>query len=81
MYGLCSMRVFSFHLMPYPALPDDYDGPAWITCPNSLFDPGVGTQIYKRYLDELIMAEPIRTVETFVVSTGRRTKVRMLTSG
>ena len=22
-----TMRVFSFHLMPYPALPDDYDGP------------------------------------------------------
>src|SRR6266508_4058256 len=32
-------------------------------------------------MNVLIMAEPIRTVETFVVSTGRRTKVRMLTSG
>jgi alkanesulfonate monooxygenase SsuD/methylene tetrahydromethanopterin reductase-like flavin-dependent oxidoreductase (luciferase family) len=53
------MRVFSFHLMPYPGLPDDYDGPAWVTCPNSLFDPGVGTQIYNRYLDELIMAEEL----------------------
>src|SRR2546430_5450595 len=53
------MRVFSFHLMPYPALPDDYDGPAWVTCPNSLFDPSVGTQIYNRYLDELILAEEL----------------------
>jgi alkanesulfonate monooxygenase SsuD/methylene tetrahydromethanopterin reductase-like flavin-dependent oxidoreductase (luciferase family) len=53
------MRFFSFHLMPYPALPDDYDGPAWVTCPNSLFDPGVGTQIYNRYLDELILAEEL----------------------
>lgn len=53
------MRFFSFHLMPYPALPDDYDGPAWVTCPNSLFDPGVGTQMYNRYLDELILAEEL----------------------
>ena len=33
------MRFFSFHLMPYPGLPPDYDGPAWITCPNSFYDP------------------------------------------
>ena len=53
------MRFFSFHLMPYPALPADYDGPAWVTCPNSLFRPEVGTEIYNRYLDELILAEEL----------------------
>jgi alkanesulfonate monooxygenase SsuD/methylene tetrahydromethanopterin reductase-like flavin-dependent oxidoreductase (luciferase family) len=53
------VRVFSFHLMPYPALPDDYDGPAWVTCPNELFDPAVGHQIYNRYLDELIYADEL----------------------
>src|SRR5438874_11443898 len=57
--GFAEMRFFSFHLMPYPALPDDYDGPAWVTCPNSLFDPAVGNQIYNRYLDELILAEEL----------------------
>jgi alkanesulfonate monooxygenase SsuD/methylene tetrahydromethanopterin reductase-like flavin-dependent oxidoreductase (luciferase family) len=51
------VRFFSFHLMPYPALPPDYDGPAWVTCPNSLFDPEVGHAIYNRYLDELVAAE------------------------
>jgi alkanesulfonate monooxygenase SsuD/methylene tetrahydromethanopterin reductase-like flavin-dependent oxidoreductase (luciferase family) len=45
--------------MPYPALPDDYDGPAWVTCPNELFDPAVGTQIYNRYIDELVYAEEL----------------------
>jgi alkanesulfonate monooxygenase SsuD/methylene tetrahydromethanopterin reductase-like flavin-dependent oxidoreductase (luciferase family) len=45
--------------MPYPSLPSDYDGPAWITCPNQLFDPAVGTEIYNRYLDELIFAEQV----------------------
>jgi alkanesulfonate monooxygenase SsuD/methylene tetrahydromethanopterin reductase-like flavin-dependent oxidoreductase (luciferase family) len=53
------MRFFSFHLMPYPDLPADYDGPAWITCPNRLFDPAVGHQVYNRYLDELVYAEDL----------------------
>src|SRR5205823_8704751 len=54
-----SVRIFSFHLMPYPALPSDYDGPAWVTCPNSLFDAQVGHEVYNRYLDELIYAEEL----------------------
>jgi alkanesulfonate monooxygenase SsuD/methylene tetrahydromethanopterin reductase-like flavin-dependent oxidoreductase (luciferase family) len=53
------VRFFSFHLMPYPALPKDYDGPAWVTCPNAFFDPAVGTQIYNRYIDELVYAEDL----------------------
>jgi alkanesulfonate monooxygenase SsuD/methylene tetrahydromethanopterin reductase-like flavin-dependent oxidoreductase (luciferase family) len=53
------VRFFSFHLMPYPGLPPDYDGPAWITCPNGLFDPSIGTDIYNRYLDELMYAEEV----------------------
>jgi alkanesulfonate monooxygenase SsuD/methylene tetrahydromethanopterin reductase-like flavin-dependent oxidoreductase (luciferase family) len=53
------VRVFAFHLMPYPGLPEDYDGPAWVTCPNSLFDPQVGSQLYNRYIDELVYAEEL----------------------
>ena len=53
------MRFFSFHLMPYPALPPEYDGPAWVTCPNQLFDPAVGHEVYNRYLDELVYAEEL----------------------
>jgi alkanesulfonate monooxygenase SsuD/methylene tetrahydromethanopterin reductase-like flavin-dependent oxidoreductase (luciferase family) len=53
------MRVFSFHLMPYPGLPADYDGPAWVTCPNDLFDPQLGQQIYNRYIDELVLADEL----------------------
>jgi alkanesulfonate monooxygenase SsuD/methylene tetrahydromethanopterin reductase-like flavin-dependent oxidoreductase (luciferase family) len=53
------MRFFSFHLMPYPDLPPDYDGPAWITCPNSFYDPERGNKLYNRYLDELIHAEEL----------------------
>jgi alkanesulfonate monooxygenase SsuD/methylene tetrahydromethanopterin reductase-like flavin-dependent oxidoreductase (luciferase family) len=51
------VRFFNFHLMPYPALPDDYDGPAWVTCPNELFDPAVGQEVYNRYIDELVASE------------------------
>ncbi|MHB8438800.1 MAG: LLM class flavin-dependent oxidoreductase [Acidimicrobiales bacterium] len=53
------MRFFSFHLMPYPDLPADYDGPAWITCPNRFFDPSLGAQLYNRYIDELLYAEEL----------------------
>jgi alkanesulfonate monooxygenase SsuD/methylene tetrahydromethanopterin reductase-like flavin-dependent oxidoreductase (luciferase family) len=45
--------------MPYPGLPPDYEGPAWITCPNSFFDPVLGGEIYNRYIDELLYAEEV----------------------
>jgi alkanesulfonate monooxygenase SsuD/methylene tetrahydromethanopterin reductase-like flavin-dependent oxidoreductase (luciferase family) len=54
-----SVRFFSFHLMPYPGLPPDYDGPAWITCPNELYDPALGGEVYNRYIDELLYAEEV----------------------
>jgi alkanesulfonate monooxygenase SsuD/methylene tetrahydromethanopterin reductase-like flavin-dependent oxidoreductase (luciferase family) len=53
------LKFFSFHLMPWPHLPDDYDGPAWITPPNTLFDPTLGHELYNRYLDELEYAEQV----------------------
>jgi len=53
------VRFFSFHLMPYPDLPADYDGPAWVTCPNEFYDPQTGHEVYNRYLDELIYAEEV----------------------
>lgn len=53
------MRFFSFHLMPYPALPADYEGSAWVTCPNRFYDPELGTQLYNRYIDELLYAEEL----------------------
>ena len=53
------MRFFSFHLMPYPDLPPDYDGPAWVTVPNEFYDPQIGHDAYNRYLDELIYAEEV----------------------
>jgi alkanesulfonate monooxygenase SsuD/methylene tetrahydromethanopterin reductase-like flavin-dependent oxidoreductase (luciferase family) len=53
------VRFFSFHLMPYPGLPPDYDGPAWVTCPNEFFDPKLGGALYNRYIDELVYAEEL----------------------
>jgi alkanesulfonate monooxygenase SsuD/methylene tetrahydromethanopterin reductase-like flavin-dependent oxidoreductase (luciferase family) len=53
------VRFFNFHLAPYPALPAEYDGPAWVTCPNALYDPAVGQEVYNRYLDELVYSEEL----------------------
>ena len=56
------MEFYFFHLMPYPKLPADfydrYDS-AWVTCPNELFDARRGTELYNRYLDEMIYAEEL----------------------
>jgi alkanesulfonate monooxygenase SsuD/methylene tetrahydromethanopterin reductase-like flavin-dependent oxidoreductase (luciferase family) len=54
------MKFFYFHLMPWPHLPEDFDTryeSAWVTLPNSLYDPVEGRHIYNRYLDELVQAE------------------------
>ncbi len=55
------MQFFMFHLMPYPYLPDDFDEreSAWVTLPNTTYDPTVGTGLYNRYLDELEYAEQL----------------------
>jgi alkanesulfonate monooxygenase SsuD/methylene tetrahydromethanopterin reductase-like flavin-dependent oxidoreductase (luciferase family) len=54
------MQVFMFHLMPWPHLPADYMeryDSAWVTFPNSYYDPVRGHELYNRYLDELEYAE------------------------
>jgi hypothetical protein len=53
------MNIFMFHLMPWPHLPASYEGWAWVKCPNSLYDPRRGHQLYNRYLDELLRAEAL----------------------
>ena len=55
------MQFFMFHLMPYPYLPADFDEreSAWVTLPNTTYDPTVGTGLYNRYLDELEYAEEL----------------------
>ena len=53
------MKFFFFHLMPYADLDLDYDkkyNSAWVTLPNSYYDPKKGHALYNRYLDELEFA-------------------------
>jgi len=54
------MEFYAFHLMPWPHLPagfrENYDS-AWVTLPNSVYDPEEGHRLYNRYLDELVYAE------------------------
>lgn len=56
------MKFVYFHLMPYPYLPDDFDGsypsPS-LTFPNKFFDRELGNRLYHRYLDELEYAEQL----------------------
>ncbi len=53
------MKFFAFTLMPWPYLPEDYlerYNSAWVTFPNSEFDPDKGHALYNRYLDDLTYA-------------------------
>jgi alkanesulfonate monooxygenase SsuD/methylene tetrahydromethanopterin reductase-like flavin-dependent oxidoreductase (luciferase family) len=56
------MKFFAFHLMPYAALDPDYDkkyNSAWVTLPNTYYDPKIGHALYNRYLDELELADQV----------------------
>jgi alkanesulfonate monooxygenase SsuD/methylene tetrahydromethanopterin reductase-like flavin-dependent oxidoreductase (luciferase family) len=54
------MRVWHFTEMPYPNLPDPstYDS-VRVTLPNSVFDPAIGSGLYNRYFDELMLADEL----------------------
>jgi alkanesulfonate monooxygenase SsuD/methylene tetrahydromethanopterin reductase-like flavin-dependent oxidoreductase (luciferase family) len=59
------MQVHMFHLMPWQKLPeeyfDDYDKypAAWVTYPNTFFEPEEGARLYNTYLDQLEYAETL----------------------
>jgi alkanesulfonate monooxygenase SsuD/methylene tetrahydromethanopterin reductase-like flavin-dependent oxidoreductase (luciferase family) len=58
------VNFFFFHLMPWPYLPPPREflrahEAAWVTLPNSLYDPELGMGLYERYLDELVYAEEL----------------------
>ena len=53
------MKVHSFHLMPYPDLPEDFREryhSVYIDIPSELYDPVRGHEVYNDYLDELEFA-------------------------
>lgn len=45
--------------MPYTRLSPDYHGSAWVTCPNELYDPALGHELYNTYIDDLLYAEEV----------------------
>src|SRR5579872_2746377 len=56
------MRFHWFHLMPYPALPDDFRQryrSVWVDIPSALYDPVKGHEVYHEYLDELEFADQV----------------------
>jgi len=56
------MKFFFLHLMPYADLDLNYTekyNSAWVTLPNSYYDPVKGHLLYNRYLDELEYADEL----------------------
>jgi hypothetical protein len=59
------MQVHMFHLMPWQKLPEEYFHDyekypaAWVTYPNTFFEPEEGAALYNAYLDQLEYAETL----------------------
>ena len=56
------MFFVCFHFMPWPHLPADFEQrheTAWLTLPNSVYDPVRGHVLYGEYLDQLALAETL----------------------
>ncbi|GGL79619.1 LLM class flavin-dependent oxidoreductase [Wenxinia marina] len=56
------MKFYFMHLMPYADLDlayDEHHDSAWVTLPNTYYDPKKGHALYNRYLDELEYAEKL----------------------
>lgn len=56
------MNIFFFHLMPYGPVDlkaIEKNKSAWVSLPNSEYDPAQGTAIYERYLGEMALADEL----------------------
>lgn len=56
------MKVFHFHLMPYAHVNLEAirkAGTAWVTLPNSEYDPVKGAELYNEYLDQMEFADSL----------------------
>ena len=56
------MKFYFFHLMSWPYLPADFaekHDSAWVWVPNALFDPALGPDLYREYLDTLAYADEL----------------------
>ncbi|WP_158915759.1 LLM class flavin-dependent oxidoreductase [Caulobacter sp. S45] len=56
------MKYYFMTLMPYAAIDQaerlKYDS-AWVTLPNSLYDPKEGARLYQEYIDDLVRADQL----------------------
>jgi alkanesulfonate monooxygenase SsuD/methylene tetrahydromethanopterin reductase-like flavin-dependent oxidoreductase (luciferase family) len=56
------MDFYSFHLMPWPYLAEDFRDKfdsAWVTVPNTMYVPEKGHKIYNDYLTQLAYADEL----------------------
>ncbi len=50
-------EFYVMHFMPYAVIPEEGDNSVWVDLPNSLYDPKIGHELYKRYISELVLAD------------------------
>ena len=56
------VKLFCWHFMAYPYLPEDFDekyDTGWVTVPNSLWDREKAKGLYQEYIDQLVYADEL----------------------
>ena len=56
------VKLFCWHFMAYPHLPDDFDDryeSGWVTVPNALWDRERSKGLYQEYIDQLAYADEL----------------------
>jgi alkanesulfonate monooxygenase SsuD/methylene tetrahydromethanopterin reductase-like flavin-dependent oxidoreductase (luciferase family) len=52
-------QFYFMHFMPYPDVAPDRPQGQWVDIPNTHFDPDKGYQLYKNYIDELVLGDEL----------------------
>jgi len=53
------LQFYLMHFMPYPDVVPDRPQGQWVDIPNTHFDPEKGHQLYKNYIDELVLGDAL----------------------
>jgi alkanesulfonate monooxygenase SsuD/methylene tetrahydromethanopterin reductase-like flavin-dependent oxidoreductase (luciferase family) len=60
--GVPAVKLFCWHFMSYPYLPDDFQEryeTGWIKAPNALWDRERAADLYQEYIDQLVLADEL----------------------
>jgi alkanesulfonate monooxygenase SsuD/methylene tetrahydromethanopterin reductase-like flavin-dependent oxidoreductase (luciferase family) len=76
---MSALRFNAMHFMPYVHLPENHKQfkSTWVNFPNKFYDPERGHELYRRYLQELVLADRLG-YDAIVVNEHHNTAYSMM---